>query len=206
MRQALLLHLLFITVMSALGLVRVRYYRRQRKALGLRFANRGKTLNEIRQVTAMLALLLMIVHTINPNILSWSELSLPYVVRWIGGGAGVLAAVLVAKASEAAVEGVSEADPLPLRTEGAYALVRHPLDAAIAFAALALTLLSANWVVGIIAGAMAAHALLIRSRRDEEQLIAAYGAAYESYAARTPRFLPRLRPMTKREKTLRSDR
>ena len=203
MRQALLLHVLFIVLMCALGLLRVRYYRRQRKAFGLHFANRGKTLNEIRQIAAMIALLVMIIHTINPKILSWTEFPLPYVIRWIGGAAGVLAVVLLAEASQAAVDAVAATNPLPLRTDGAYAVVRHPLDAAIAFAAVALTLLSANWIVGLIAGAMAAHALLIRSRRDEHQLRIAHGGAYERYAARTPRFIPRLRRMGMDEEALR---
>ena len=193
MRQALWLHLLFIVVMSALDLLRVRYYRRQRKAFGIRFASRGKTLNEIRQVGAMLALLVMLLHTINPNILSWTEFPLPYAVRWIGAAAAVLSVSLLAWAADGAVHGVSADDPLPLHTSGPYAVVRHPLDAAIAFAALALTVLSANWVVGLVSGVMAAHALFVRALRDEEQLRITYGAAYERYAANTPRFVPRLR-------------
>ena len=193
MRQALLLHALFIVLMCVLGLIRVRYYRRQRKVFGLRFASQGKTLNEIRQLAAVVALLVMLVHTINPNILSWTELPLPYLVRWLGGAVAIVAVALLAKAADAATEGSSTDDPLPLRTEGPYALVRHPLDATIALTAAALTILSANWVVGLIGGAMAAHALLVRARRDDEQLRLAYGAAYDDYAARTPPFLPRLR-------------
>lgn len=200
-----MLHLLFIAVMSALGLLRVRYHRRQRKAFGLHFASRGKTLTEVRQLAAMVALLVMVVHTINPNILSWTEFPLPYLVRWIGGVAAILALVLISRAADGAVDGVSAKDPLPLRTTGPYAVVRHPLDAAIAFAAIALTLLSANWVVGLIAGVMAAHALLIRSRRDEEQLMAAHGAAYARYAARTPRFVPQLGALAASDKASRED-
>lgn len=190
MRQALLLHLLFILLLSLIGLIRLRYYRRQHRAFGLRFANQGKTMNEIRQLAAMVALLVMLVHTINPNILSWTEVPLPFVARWIGGILGVLAVATLAKAADAALEGVTADEPLPLRTGGLYAVVRHPLDATIAFTALALTVLSANWVVGVIGGAMAAHALLVRARRDDAQLGLAYGAAYESYRARTPSFVP----------------
>ena len=193
MRQALWLHLLFMVVVSAIGLLRVRYYRRQRRAFGIRFASRGKTLNEVRQVAAMLALLLMLLHTINPNILSWTEFPLPYVVRWIGGGAAVLSVVLLAWAADDAVHGVLADDPLPLHTTGPYAVVRHPLDAAIAFVAVALTVLSANWVIGLVSGVMAAHALFVRARRNAEQLRTTYGEAYQSYAAHTPRFVPRLR-------------
>lgn len=193
MRQALWLHLLFIVVVSALGVLRVRYYRRQRRAFGIRFARRGKTLNEIRQVAAMLALLVMLLHTINPKILSWTEFPLPYIVRWIGAGAAVLSAIVLAWAADGAVHGVSADDPLPLHTTGPYAVVRHPLDAAIAFAAVALTVLSANWVVGLVGGVMATHAVFVRARRDEAQLRSTYGAEYERYAISTPRFVPHLR-------------
>lgn len=190
MRQVLLLHLLFMALMSAVGFIRVRYYRRQHRMLGLSFANQGRTMNEIRQLAAMVALLVMVVHTINPRVLSWTEVTLPYAVRWIGAGFAVLAVLLLAKAADAALEGATADEPLPFRTEGLYALVRHPLYAMIAFTAGALTVLSANWIVGLIGGAMAAHALLVRARRDEEQLKFAHGAAYDRYALRTPKFFP----------------
>lgn len=43
--------------------------------------------------------------------------------------------------------------------------MRHPLELVIAVVALGLTLLSANWAVGVAASALTAHEMLGRTAR-----------------------------------------
>ncbi|MCI0652343.1 MAG: isoprenylcysteine carboxylmethyltransferase family protein [Planctomycetes bacterium] len=83
-----------------------------------------------------------------------------------------------------------------LVTRGPYRLVRHPvysgvlalwLGAAIAQANLALLLL---WPVD-------AALFHLQARQEERLLASKFGAAYERYAAATPRFLPWPRPSLK---------
>lgn len=79
-----------------------------------------------------------------------------------------------------------------LITSGIYAHVRHPMYAAIWLWALAQALLVQNWIAGppalLAFGMMYAH----RRKAEEAMMINQFGEAYWTYAARTPRLLPRL--------------
>ena len=59
--------------------------------------------------------------------------------------------------------------------------------------ALAFFLLTANWFVGLAWFAVLTLVMLSRVRREEDVMMERFGDAYREYAARTGRFLPRLR-------------
>ena len=78
-----------------------------------------------------------------------------------------------------------------LVTTGPYAYVRHPLYVALIVFAAGVAL---GWNTPIHWSAAVALAIILdRKSRREEQLLRARFPAYESYAARTPRLVPRLR-------------
>ncbi len=78
-----------------------------------------------------------------------------------------------------------------LITTGPYARIRHPLYLGMFGWAIALSLLTANWIfVGItvltIAGTVA------RVPKEEQMMIEAFGDEYKAYMQRTGRFFPKL--------------
>jgi protein-S-isoprenylcysteine O-methyltransferase Ste14 len=120
----------------------------------------------------------------------------PAAVRWLGlallavalgiGLAGVLrlgrhARVHPAPASAAVV-----------RTDGVYALVRHPMYLAVLLGSLGEVLRSGQVVpvVGLVALSVVLH---VKAGYEERLLRERFGAAYDAYAARVPRLVPGLR-------------
>jgi protein-S-isoprenylcysteine O-methyltransferase Ste14 len=82
--------------------------------------------------------------------------------------------------------------PQPLLTEGIYSRLRHPRYVEVLLVMASLTLIAnnlasyVNWVVGI-------PSVLVIVRIEERELRDRFGAEYETYCARVPRFVPRWR-------------
>ena len=82
-----------------------------------------------------------------------------------------------------------ESHPQPLLTEGIYSRIRHPryVEALLVMASLALianNLASyVNWIIGI-------PSVLLIVRIEERELRDRFGAEYDAYCARVPRFVP----------------
>lgn len=78
-----------------------------------------------------------------------------------------------------------------LVTHGPYRWVRHPFYDSAALLALALSLITANWLF-FVTGVVLFCLSIIRTRTEEEILVARFGDSYRAYMERTVRFLPRL--------------
>jgi protein-S-isoprenylcysteine O-methyltransferase Ste14 len=57
---------------------------------------------------------------------------------------------------------------------------------------LAISLVTANWLI-FLAGASLFALIVIRTRREEERLLARFGDDYRKYMEQTGRFLPGIR-------------
>ncbi len=77
-----------------------------------------------------------------------------------------------------------------LVTSGPYAWIRHPIYTGILLVGLGGLLIYLNWTFVLIA--LHFPGLTLRARREEEALKAEFGADWEDYCRRTPRFLPSL--------------
>ena len=83
-----------------------------------------------------------------------------------------------------------ESHPQPLLTEGIYSRIRHPRYLEVLLVMASLTLIAnnlaayVNWIVGI-------PSVLVIVRIEERELRDRFGAEYEAYCARVPRFVPR---------------
>jgi protein-S-isoprenylcysteine O-methyltransferase Ste14 len=191
MRRELLFHLLFLVILLALGAVRLWYYREQRRSMGRLELRQQETLNEVRQIGAMVACLVIVAHILNPRLLAWTEFPAPEWARWTGAVLSSFVAILswLAARGELAVARMPSGatfDPPSL-----FRWVRHPLELVLVGIAVGVTLLSANWVVALVASALALHGLLKRAPRADRERRARLGSAYEQYARVTPAFLPR---------------
>jgi protein-S-isoprenylcysteine O-methyltransferase Ste14 len=85
-----------------------------------------------------------------------------------------------------------ESHPQPLLTEGIYSHIRHPRYLEVLLVMAALTLVAnnlasyVNWIIGI-------PSVLVIVRLEERELHDRFGAEYDAYRARVPRFIPRWR-------------
>ncbi len=131
-----------------------------------------------------------------PAALRWSFIELPAPVRWAGAGMVVMLIPFVVAAQRALGRNVSPTviihEDHELVTTGPYRWIRNPLYTAGGLLFASLGLLSASWF--LLAGAALALVLVrLRLPREEAELEARFGPQYREYAARTGRFLPRVR-------------
>jgi len=137
----------------------------------------------------------LIAYLINPAWMAWAAMPLPVGLRWTGVGLGLIAGWLVIWTFRNL--GKNLTDTVVTRKEhtlvitGPYRWVRHPFYTSGALALLANSLIAANWFL-FVTGCVAILLLVIRTRKEEENLIARFGDDYRNYMQRTGRFVPRL--------------
>ena len=79
----------------------------------------------------------------------------------------------------------------PLRTDGLYAIVRHPLMLCDAFWPLGWSLIFGSWI-GIALTPVWLLVIWALTHVEEESLVREYGDAYRQYQAHVPRLFPRI--------------
>ena len=79
-----------------------------------------------------------------------------------------------------------------LRTDGPYAIVRHPVYAGLLLGTTGIAVLRAR-PEPLFAVAALAGLLHLKAGYEEGLLRARFGAAYDAYAARVPRLVPGIR-------------
>lgn len=138
----------------------------------------------------------LVAYLVHPPLMSWSMVPLPTWVRWAGvalGGLTALGALWVFRSLGRNVTPTVVTRPeATLVTHGPYRFIRHPLYVNGALAFVAVSLMSRSWWFAALM--VPTLALLSRRTRTEEANLAArFGRAWDEYAARTGRFVPRLR-------------
>jgi protein-S-isoprenylcysteine O-methyltransferase Ste14 len=136
----------------------------------------------------------LIAWMVDPAWMAWSSVSLPAWLRWTG--VGVLAAGCALLVWTFRCLGKNLTDTVVTRREhtlvvdGPYRWVRHPFYDSAALVMVAVSLIAANWFL-LLTGGLAFSLLVVRTRIEEEKLLARFGEAYRAYMKRTGRFLPR---------------
>ncbi len=110
--------------------------------------------------------------------------------RWLAMGAAI---AFVGVALRAAAAGHLRKGER-VATSGPYAYTRNPLYLGSAWLAAGFLVASHSWVAAAILAAYFAGFYPVVMRREEQELRGRFGRAFEDYAARVPRFWPRLRP------------
>ncbi len=138
----------------------------------------------------------LILFMVNPEWMRWSAVPMPPWLRWAGVAAGVCSAALLTwtlrNLGRNLTDTVVTRRNSTLVTTGPYRWVRHPFYVAIAMAVLANALGAANWFI-FATGAVLVLLLVVRTDREEANLVARFGEGYRAYMERTGRFVPRLR-------------
>jgi protein-S-isoprenylcysteine O-methyltransferase Ste14 len=124
-----------------------------------------------------------------------SRWALPTVVR-IGALGAVAGGWVLALASANWLGRELRAHPAPsaravLRTDGPYARMRHPIYTGLLLGAGGVAVLRAR-PEPLLSAALLAGLLNVKAAYEERLLLARFGPAYEAYAGRAPRFVPRV--------------
>jgi len=132
---------------------------------------------------------------IDPGWMAWSHVSLPIWLRWTGVGVIILAVVLLVWTFRTLGRNLTDTvvtrQQHTLVVDGPYRWIRHPFYDSAALLMLAISLIAANWFLFVV-GVAVFCLLLLRTRTEEENLMARFGSSYQTYTERTGRFLPRV--------------
>lgn len=131
-----------------------------------------------------------------PPLLGWAAVGVGDALRWVGAGltaAGIGLGLwsLWHLGLNVTPTAVTRRDARLVRS-GPYGRVRHPLYSSMLMTVPGCALLTENALV-LGSGLAAFGILLLRTRREEEELLERFGRRYADYARRTGRILPRLR-------------
>lgn len=192
-----ILHLAFVATFLSFFVIRAYWFRRAARARGPVTYHEGPWWNVVRIVFAVPVVTGLILYFVDPSWLAGGRLGLPDALRWAGVPLALVVLALVWWIQAALGDNFETRLHIrrdhTLVTHGPYRRVRHPMYAAFYLLALDILLLTDNaWVAGTIVVLLTA-VMLMRVRREEAVLLAAFGDDYRAYMARTGRFLPRLR-------------
>ncbi len=130
-----------------------------------------------------------------PDFFSWALLPLPDWIRWIGVVVGSCCSLLMywtlSSLGKNLTDTVVTRKQATLVTHGPYRWVRHPFYVTAALLMASVTVLTANWLIGLTCLAVLCL-LWVRTPKEEAMLIARFGDAYRIYMRKTGRFVPRL--------------
>jgi len=136
-----------------------------------------------------------LLYMINPQLMAWSTLLLPYWLRWTGVGFGIVVLPLISwmfiSLGKNVTDTVATRKKHSLVISGPYRWIRHPMYSFTFLALIGFSLLSANWFIGVT-GLLAFILLVVRTPLEEKKLIEKFGDEYREYMKDTNRFLPRL--------------
>jgi protein-S-isoprenylcysteine O-methyltransferase Ste14 len=138
----------------------------------------------------------VIAYMVNPAWMAWSSVPLAASLRWTGAGLCAVATGLLTWTLRSL--GTNLTDTVVTRqahtlvTHGPYRWVRHPFYDSLALLILAISLIAANWFFLLIGSVFFALGV-VRTRTEEELLLARFGDAYRTYVMQTGRFVPRSR-------------
>jgi protein-S-isoprenylcysteine O-methyltransferase Ste14 len=132
---------------------------------------------------------------IDPAWMAWSAVPLPASLRWAGvvliGAAGSLMLWTFRSLGKNLTDTVVTRRQHTLVLHGPYRWIRHPFyDAGVLFM-VAIALIASNWFL-FVTGMGVFSLLVMRTRVEEQHLMARFGSSYRTYMDRTGRFLPRM--------------
>jgi protein-S-isoprenylcysteine O-methyltransferase Ste14 len=137
----------------------------------------------------------LIAWMINPGWMASSSVSLPAWARWIGVGVIAVAGGLLVWTFRCLGRNLTDTvvtrQHQTLVVHGPYRWIRHPLYDSVALLTAAISLIAANWFF-LMSGVVVLCLLFIRTRTEEENLVARFGDSYRGYMQRTGRFVPRM--------------
>jgi protein-S-isoprenylcysteine O-methyltransferase Ste14 len=172
------------------------YYRIKSEATGETLDRREEGLFMLATLRpiGLLLVVSVLAYMIRPRSMAWSALPLPDWIRCVGvvvamSGAALLIWTFRSIGRNLTDTVVTRKDHV-LVTHGPYRWVRHPFYGSVALFALGIALTAANWFM-LLADAALYVLFVVRTSKEEQNLVARFGGAYRAYMKRTGRFFPR---------------
>jgi protein-S-isoprenylcysteine O-methyltransferase Ste14 len=137
----------------------------------------------------------ILVYSINPHLMEWSALRLPFWLRWFGFLVGLAALILFFWVIRSLGQNFSTTLTIKknqtLVIQGPYRWVRHPMYTSFVLLWVSYFLTSTNWFIGLTGLLGIVLAIVVRTPKEEQMMIDRYGEEYITYMKRTGRYLPR---------------
>jgi len=173
------------------------YHRLKSQATGEKLDRRqeGSFILFTLRPVGVVGMLALIAYMVNPSWMAWSAVTLPDWFRWVGVGVGAIAGGLLIWTLHSLGKNLTDTVVTrrehTLVTRGPYRWVRHPFYDSLALSVLANSVVAANWFL-LLSGGLVFMLIVVRTRKEEEKLLARFGDVYQAYRERTGRFLPRI--------------
>jgi protein-S-isoprenylcysteine O-methyltransferase Ste14 len=136
----------------------------------------------------------ILVYSINPHLMKWSALPLPFWLRWFGLFIGLAALVIFFWVLQSLGQNFSTTLTIKkdqtLVIQGPYQWVRHPMYTSFVLLWVSYFLVSANWYIGLTGIAGFVWAIVVRTPKEEQMMIEQFGDEYITYMKHTGRYLP----------------
>ena len=137
----------------------------------------------------------LIAWMVDPDWMAWSSVSLPLWLRWLGVGVMAIACGLLLWTFRCLGRNLTDTvvtrQKHTLVLHGPYRWIRHPFYDSAGLLTVAISLVAGNWFL-FVTGVIGFGLLIIRTRTEEEHLVARFGDSYRTYMQRTGRFFPRI--------------
>lgn len=188
---------LALLTIFGLTMVIVAYHRLQAARSGERISRKdeGVLLAIALRLTGLCLWIAAVAYLVNPAWMQWASLPFPPWLRWLGAVFGVICFMLMcwtlSNLGKNLTDTVVTRANAVLVTTGPYRWVRHPFYVTAALLMLSVTLLTANWFLGL-SSLLVLVLLVIRTPKEEQKLIEKFGDEYRRYVASTGRFVPKL--------------
>jgi protein-S-isoprenylcysteine O-methyltransferase Ste14 len=183
-----------IILLTAVGLSGF-FRRRARQSGAIPRSREGGAMLLLRLAFALPFYLAMVMYIVNPHWMAWSALPLPTAVRWGGVVVGLATLPLIYWVLRSIGRNISETvltkTEHRLVTRGPYRWVRHPLYTVATTAFVSLGLIAANAFILALGLLIFVGVAAFIVPREEAELSAKFGPAYEDYRRRTGGLLPR---------------
>ena len=151
----------------------------------------------IRSSWVILVISSILLYIIYPAALKWGELNLSHTVRVIGIIVGIISDFLILWVLVSLGKNISAALKVRINqqlvTIGPYRYVRHPLYSVGIILFLSVTLVSSNWILGIVGICFQLFIMFTRTPLEEKMLMEHFGEEYRRYIEKTGAFFPRFR-------------
>ena len=187
--------LMLVVLGAAVGVSAVYRWRARLASGTIPRSREGPRLIALRS-TSLLVPLTILGYVLWPEWMRWASVEAPAWSRWVGVALGVLTVAgawwVLSTIGTNVSETVFTKPTHALVQTGPYRWVRHPLYTNGLLLLLAIALMMSSWLLLV----MTILALLLMAfvviPLEEAHLRAKFGAAYDSYAARTGQLLPRI--------------
>jgi len=188
---------ILIAVYSLFSIIRIKYYRKTRKA-GYR-----TVIEERRRYPIWLSVFIcytvftFFMYVLFPQTIAWAKMPIAPWLRLFGAFLAMVALLWFIWIHHSLGYNLSIRlrikESQELITDGPYRWIRHPMYSAFYLLHLAVFFLTANWFIGVTWLVGLTVIIFLRIKREEVMLLAKFGSQYSSYMEQTGRFLPSIR-------------